>query len=158
MTAGEQGKEFSMSSQPAEAYREVSAAILVGTCGRILLQQRDDKPGLLYAGLIGLFGGHREGSETHLDCLQRELVEEIGEQVAPERCEHLVSFAVQYPQGGGVKGEFYVVRGLPIDRLVIMEGSPLIVAQSEMPALLPRMTPSCCYVVRLFLEQTSRAA
>ena len=44
-------------------YREVAGALLVDTLGRFLLQQRDDKPGIVEPGKIGLFGGHREGNE-----------------------------------------------------------------------------------------------
>ena len=135
-----------------EPYREIAAAILAGSCGRLLLQQRDDIPGLLYAGLVGLFGGHREGDETFLECVGRELLEETGLALAPERFEPLVTFTVTYPAGGGVKGQFYVVRDFPIDAAVITEGQPLVIARDQLPGLLPRMTPSTCYVARLFME------
>ena len=135
-----------------EPFREVAAAILVGTCGRLLFQQRDDIPGLLYAGLVGLFGGHREGDESFLACVQRELLEETGLALAPGRFEPLVTFTVAYPAGGGVKGQFYAVRGFPIDAAVITEGQPLVIARDQLPGLLPRMTPSACYVARLFME------
>ena len=135
-----------------EPYREVAAAIIVGTCGLLLFQQRDELPGLLYAGMLGLFGGHREGEETALQCVQRELHEETGLVFAPERFEPLVSFRSAYPAGGGVNGEFYVLRGVPLDKVVITEGQPLVTDRSELPALLNRMTPSTCYVARLFME------
>jgi 8-oxo-dGTP pyrophosphatase MutT (NUDIX family) len=135
-----------------EPYREVAAAILVGTSGRLLFQQRDDIPGLLYAGLIGLFGGHREGSETPAECLARELLEETGEAFAPDRFEPLVELRAAYPNGGGINGSFYVVRNVPIERLVITEGTPLVVDAADVRGLLGRMTPSACYVSRLFLE------
>ena len=70
-----------------ETTREVAAAILVGTCGRVLLQQRDDVAGILYPGMIGLFGGHREGDETYLACVQREVEEEISYHVTADRFE-----------------------------------------------------------------------
>ena len=72
-----------------EPYREVAAAILIGTCGRLLLQQREDIPGLLYAGMVGLFGGHREGSETRIETVLREIEEEIGIAFTPDRLEPL---------------------------------------------------------------------
>ena len=46
--------------------REIAAAVVFDTSGRLLLQQRDDIPNILYPGKIGLFGGHREGEETFL--------------------------------------------------------------------------------------------
>lgn len=141
-----------MTDQIDEPYREVAAAILIGTCGRLLLQRRDDIPGLMYAGMVGLFGGHREGSETSLQCLQREILEETGQEIAAERCAPLVQFSVRYPLGGGVNGEFFIVRDVPADALVVTEGTLLAIEPSRLPALLPEMTPSACYVARLFLE------
>ena len=72
--------------------------------------------------------------------------------IAPERCELLVEFSVRYPLGGGVKGEFYIIREVPADALVVTEGQLLAIEPSRLPALLPEMTPSACYVARLFLE------
>ncbi len=141
-----------MTNKINEPYRQVAASIVIGTCGRLLFQQRDDIPGLLYAGMIGLFGGHREGDETPLQCVQRELHEEMGLMFAPERFEALTSFQSVYPAGGGVKGEFYVLRGVPLDKVVITEGQPLVTDRAQVPVLLHRMTPSTCYVARLFME------
>ena len=141
-----------MTKKIIEPYREIAAAIVVGTCGRLLFQKRDEIPGLLYAGMVGLFGGHREGDETPLECVQRELHEETGLVFGPHRFEPLVSFQTGYPAGGGVKGEFYVLHGVPLDKVVITEGQPLVIDRPEIAALLPRMTPSTCYVARLFME------
>jgi 8-oxo-dGTP pyrophosphatase MutT (NUDIX family) len=141
-----------MTRQIIEPYREVAAAILVGRCGRLLLQQRDDIPGLLYAGLIGLFGGHREGIETPIETVRRELLEETGIAFEASRFETLVEFSAAYPLGGGIKGTYYVVREVPIEDAVVTEGSPLIVERDGLPALLPRMTPSACYAARLFMQ------
>ena len=43
---------------------EFSGAILIDSLGRFLFQQRDNNPEILYPGMIGLFGGHREGNEN----------------------------------------------------------------------------------------------
>jgi hypothetical protein len=51
--------------------REIDCAIIIDAQGRFLLQQRDDVPGILQP--VGLFGGHREGSETYLQCVVREV-------------------------------------------------------------------------------------
>ena len=55
-------------------HRQVACAILIDTCGRFLLQQRDDIVGILHPGKVGLFGGYREGDETFLDASEREFV------------------------------------------------------------------------------------
>jgi 8-oxo-dGTP diphosphatase len=57
--------------------REIAPTVIFDDCGRLLLQLRDDIPGILYPGVIGLFGGHREGDETFLACAVREIHEEL---------------------------------------------------------------------------------
>jgi 8-oxo-dGTP diphosphatase len=55
-------------------------------CGPMILTYlRDDLPGLRWAGLWDLPGGGREGVETPEDCLLRELWEEFGLELRPER-------------------------------------------------------------------------
>ena len=55
-------------------------------CGDALLTYlRDDKPGLPWPATWDLPGGGREGSETAEDCLLRELHEEFGLILPPER-------------------------------------------------------------------------
>lgn len=55
-------------------------------CGpRVLTYLRDEKPGLRWPGLWDLPGGGREGSESPEDCLLRELWEEFGLELTPER-------------------------------------------------------------------------
>ncbi len=61
------------------------AAILVDGAGRYLLQLRDDIPGIWYPGHWGLFGGAIESGETPLAALCRELHEELGLDLPPER-------------------------------------------------------------------------
>lgn len=53
--------------------------------GRILTYQRDDRPDLQWPGLWDLPGGGREADETPAHCLLRELHEEFGLQLAPDR-------------------------------------------------------------------------
>jgi 8-oxo-dGTP diphosphatase len=73
-------------------HRETSGAILIDSFGRFLFQQRDDNPQVSYPGLIGLFGGNREGNETFLECVVREVCEEISYFLPAERFVHLTSY------------------------------------------------------------------
>ena len=103
----------------APRHREIACALIIDTCGRFLLQQRDDIPGIVCPGMVGLFGGHREGDETFLQCVVREVHEEISYFVAPERFDHLASYSGTDAdaQGGTVRGEFFVARDVPADAL-----------------------------------------
>lgn len=58
-------------------YKPVVAFLLVDELGRVLLQQRDDKPGLRHAGYWTLFGGQVEAGESADDAVQREMMEEL---------------------------------------------------------------------------------
>lgn len=138
-------------------HREFAAAILIDTQGRLLLQQRDNVPGIRYPGRIGLFGGHREGDETFLECVCREIHEEIGLLLPPEGLEPLTSYSGVDADGGSVAGEFFVARNIPADALDVTEGSLLIVALDELPALMPRLAPAAASAVGIFLRYSGAA-
>jgi 8-oxo-dGTP diphosphatase len=59
------------------------AAFFCGTA--VLTCLRDEKPGLRWPGLWDLPGGGREGAESAEDCLLRELWEEFGLDLTPDR-------------------------------------------------------------------------
>jgi 8-oxo-dGTP pyrophosphatase MutT (NUDIX family) len=100
--------------------------------------------------MVGLFGGHREGDETFLECVCREVHEEISYLMPSDRFERLSSYSGVDPGGGTVLGEFFVARDIPVDALIITGGSLLIVKPSELQAVLPRLAPSAWSAVRSF--------
>lgn len=57
------------------------------------MYQRDTKPGLRFAGLWDFFGGGREDGESPVECLARELREELEIDIAPEQ----VTFSKVFP-------------------------------------------------------------
>jgi 8-oxo-dGTP pyrophosphatase MutT (NUDIX family) len=135
--------------------REFAPTIVIDDQDRFLLQQRDDIAGIFYPGKIGLFGGHREGEETFLECAVRELHEELGYYIPPERFEFLACYegpdlAVQ---GGTLCVNFFVVRDVPADRLVVSEGTPVFVLPQELGALDERFTPTTRYALKAFFQK-----
>jgi len=55
-----------------------AAVILPCYCGKILMQLRDDKEGIVFPGQWGFFSGAVEPGETPLQSAHRELYEELG--------------------------------------------------------------------------------
>jgi len=133
-------------------HRETSGAILIDSFGRFLFQLRDDNPEILYPGKIGLFGGHREGNETFLECVVREVYEELGYLVPPERFAHLVSYRGVDPRGGTFCTEIFVANNLPAHQLVVTEGSLLTIKRKDFEAMEPRFSPSARFAVSAFLN------
>jgi 8-oxo-dGTP diphosphatase len=140
-------------------HREIACAILIDPQGRFLLQRRDDVPNILYPGKIGLFGGHREGSESYLECVVREVHEETSYLAPPERFEHLWSYAgPDYAVDGGMlSGEYYILRDVPVDAIKVTEGSLFIAERKDFPSLAEECSPSVTASLEQFFDRVDRA-
>jgi 8-oxo-dGTP pyrophosphatase MutT (NUDIX family) len=136
-------------------YRETTGAIIIDTFGRFLLQQRDNVVGITNPGKIGLFGGHREGDETFLECIVREIHEEIGYFVPAECFEYLRSFAGADVdiEGGSLRGHLFVARDVPVDALAITEGSLLIVEPAEINKIELKLAPTTRFALQAYLNK-----
>lgn len=136
----------------ASPHREIACAIVIESAGRFLLQQRDDVPGILHPGKVSLFGGHREGSETFLECVVREIHEEISYFVAPERFEYLASLdgGDIDANGGSLRAEFFIARDIPLERLTVTEGSLLIAEADKIIELANNLTPSARFALKAY--------
>ena len=141
-------------------HRQVACAILIDTQNRFLLQRRDDVPGILQPGKVGLFGGHREDDETYLECVVREISEETGYFVAPDRFEHLASYdGVEFDaERGTVRAEFFIARGLIAEALNVTEGSLLIVEPARLSSVEHKLTPSARIGIKAFFDGNVRTA
>lgn len=131
-------------------HREVACAILIDTRGRFLLQQRDDFVGILHPGKVGLFGGHREGDETLLECVVRELREELTYFVPADRFEHLASVDGRDidADSGSFSGDLFIARDIPVDALVVTEGSLLVVNRDKVITMNQKLTPSARFAMQ----------
>ena len=131
---------------------DFACAILIDTLGRFLLQQRDDIPGILYPGKVGLFGGHREGDESYLQCVIREIHEEIGYFVMPEQFHYFLAYeGIVDVTGATAYGEIFIARDISVSDLAITEGSLLIVASDGIAEIEPKLSPSAHLALTTFL-------
>ncbi len=105
-----------LETDPVETPPEVAIAILYRPDGQILLQLRDDIPGIAYPGYWGFFGGHMEPGETPKVALARELWEEIGYQI-PE-----AEFFGHYPEPWVQRNVFTVPLTVELEDLTLSEG------------------------------------
>ncbi len=136
--------------------REGTSAILISTDGRLLFQLRDNVPYISDPGKLDFFGGGREGDESFLDCVVREVQEEIGFYIAPEEFEfigrnvgpdHWIADCILH-------NEIFVARGVPIDSLTITEGNLKIVAFDELEHIQDLLAPSAKHALEAFLTDT----
>ena len=134
--------------------RDFAAAILIDPLGQLLFQLRDNVRGIVHPGKIALFGGRREPLESPLECIVREVAEEIGYKASPDDFEFLVKLHGADPENIArhVSGEVFVARNVPSSDLVVTEGRLVIAHPSELAKFSSEMTPMTVIAVRAFLS------
>jgi 8-oxo-dGTP pyrophosphatase MutT (NUDIX family) len=131
--------------------REIASSLLFDTAGRFLFQQRDDIAGITEPGKIGLFGGHKEGNETFVECIARELSEEIGINLRLERFQPLIVYqGIDVEIGGPIRAEFFVVRDISLAQIRIAEGSLVVANAESVPRLGGRLTAYARLALKAF--------
>lgn len=103
--------------------------------GRVLLQHRDDKPGIHEPGRWGLFGGHVDAGESTADAFLREMHEELGWR--PKHFEHYRSIELQLPETRLLSHVFAAHLDVPVEKLVLGEGQGMaLFAADALPELI----------------------
>lgn len=105
--------------------------ILVRKDGDLILQQRDDKPGITNPGMVASFGGIIEPGETPEQAARRELAEETNLKTDGLSFD----FFGKYRKTKEVHGEdwnvyFFVVRDVDDSNLEVYEGQGYVVVHS----------------------------
>jgi 8-oxo-dGTP pyrophosphatase MutT (NUDIX family) len=101
---------------------------------------------------IGVFGGHREDNESFLECVAREIHEELSYFIPAKQFEFLARFEgtdFDVP-GGALRSEFFVARDVPTDALIVTEGSLLIVDPDKVRRIEIKLTPSALFALNAF--------
>jgi len=108
-------------------------AILITKDFDLIMQRRDTKPGIYNSGKVGIYGGSCEGEETVLDCLHREIEEELCINIYDEN--YNVSFYKKYTKTIEVHGQdaivnLYLIYPVEVSNLKVMEGVGLVVGKN----------------------------
>src|SRR4029079_19278704 len=100
-------------------------------------------------------GGYREGTESFIECVVREVAEETSCHLSAGRFQHLFSLDCPDPERseGRVKGEFFIAYDIPIDELTITEGKLLVVGPDDISKLQNELTPVTIMALDAFSER-----
>lgn len=133
--------------------REGASAILISSDGRLLFQLRDNVPDISDPGMLDFFGGGREGDESFLDCVVREVYEEIGFYLPAERFASIGRYVEpdHWLPGCTLHTEIFLAREVPIDSLTITEGSLKIFAFDELGYIHDLLAPTAKHALKIFL-------
>jgi 8-oxo-dGTP diphosphatase len=134
---------------------EGAAAILLDRENRLLLQLRDNIPHIRDPGKISLFGGAREGNESFLACVVREIHEEIGYYLPPHRFKLITRWVGPdyFLSDTTFHGEVFLAREVPAEKLTVTEGKLMIVPVSELDRLRHALTPGAQYALEIFRQR-----
>jgi 8-oxo-dGTP diphosphatase len=119
-----------------------AAVFLLTEDHRLVLQLRDDKPDILYPGMITPFGGAAEPGETPVECALRELAEETGIEAQPGDLHPLDAVSKVDFRGHPTASVFFLLRHIDPGPLVITEGRAIVLSFAEAAAD-PRLTENC---------------
>jgi len=103
-----------------ECERSYVGALLVDTNGKLIAQQRDDKPGITNPGMVSLFGGTSHEGESPIETLRRELQEELELEV---NSNNLLLQTIKHENGTNVACSIYIVTGVDTEKLKLHEGA-----------------------------------
>jgi len=122
------------------------AALVFSPKGRLLLQHRDDKPEIFFPGHWALFGGAVEAGETDLAAMVRELREEIGIALPPDRFAYFTEFDFDFSYAGEkplTRRVFYAVHlsGDEVDGATLGEGREMALFTPEQALTRLRLVP-----------------
>ncbi|WP_425419072.1 NUDIX domain-containing protein [Oricola indica] len=133
-------------------HTDVAGVILADGNGRFLLQRRDQSPAVSNPGLIGMFGGHKEGAESDIDCALREVYEETNIKLSITQLALIVRTRVQFANGIIRAGTFFFSNGIDEGSMKISEGTLCEIPYNNISRYFCEMVPTTAYVMSLVCE------
>lgn len=112
-------------TETPEITHRFAGTFFVSSSGKIIGQQRDDKPGIDNPGQISAFGGAMEGDEEPLSTALRELEEETNLIVNEERLKKLIDYTAYREMTGEWQRIYYYYLNITdeeLNKLIIYEG------------------------------------
>ncbi len=105
--------------------------ILVRPDGSVILQVRDDKPGISNRGLVSTFGGHVEPGEAPIDAAWREVNEETNLNIQHDQ---LILYG-KYYKTKEIHGEdreiyYFIARDIDDSKLEVYEGQGAVTVRN----------------------------
>ena len=111
-----------------ECERHYAGALLMDANGKLVVQKRDDKPGITNPGMVSLFGGTSHEGESPAETLRRELQEELELDINPD---NILLQTVKHENGINVACSIYLIEGVDVDTLNLHEGAGFAVGTPE---------------------------
>jgi len=102
-------------------------ALLVNRDGKVILQQRDNNPGIVNPGLIAMFGGSLKAGDTLKSGLKRELEEELELNIESYDVKEVcVLYKTKEIDGQDYEAHIFVVKPVDERLLRVHEGSGFV--------------------------------
>ncbi len=127
---------------PREVPPFYAGVVIWGRSGDLLLQQRDNIPGISSPGMISTFGGGGEEGETAIQCAVREIREETNLEIDPEHILPLLKREKRFKGPTIIPIYTFGVMDVAEDGLHVTEGSLFRLAPGDLDGT-GNMTESC---------------
>jgi len=132
-------------------------ALLVTSDGRIVLQQRDDKPGIVNPGLISIFGGTIKKADSLEQGLRRELLEELELDIDGMSVDKLGTFMkTKELDGTDWVINVWVVKNVEMGDLKIHEGKGYVCDYPEVLVKSKKLTRVTSLVLQSYIDSKNK--
>ena len=134
-----------------------SHAILISREGNILLQHKDDYAKILNPGKISMFGGAIENSETEIECLRRELDEELELKLDDYKFYKFKEYLKTVKEDGiESKMSVYIIEDVEKEKLILHEGQAIIDDKIENLLDNPKLTRIAKMAIEDYLKAMNK--